>query len=419
MDWGLLIYDVVARMVGLVSKGKPTMVCPFMFHLYKERQVPWSSELATYTLAMEMVKYDYTPDPEPNPERAPIPSHSGSEWPRPTSTLEKNKKRKTPTNRRGESSTQRRDSNLDEPSTSEIERNAQAFDNAITWIETTRENFDALGQIVKDVAEVLEITDLRDFDRVLSTIPKPRDLAERDNRIQGLQKDKAIFNAWIPRKEVDRAQANKKISEAFSLLTQFQSYVGQPGDVVTKARIFDETVAKRLPVTGSKVINIVVDYSSKMEVLLVGMRKLMADLHPAALPTRLINLMPDFMELPAVEILQGLSNPTKGPGAQTASPNLPVDPGSDTQTRPTDDPPLPDAPPMDPPLPSKLGPSDPPPSPSAPPKVHSTEPPSSLLGLEPPVRQSVLPTLVRAPPSLQTVLITGNDHRKSPLNHVD
>ena len=65
VDWRLLIYNVVTRMVGLVSKGKPTMeLCPFMFHLYKERQVLRSSELAAYTLAMEMVKYDYTLDPE-------------------------------------------------------------------------------------------------------------------------------------------------------------------------------------------------------------------------------------------------------------------------------------------------------------------------------------------------------------------
>ena len=81
VDWGLFIYDVVARMVGLVSKGKTTMVCPFMFHLYKERQVLRSSELVTYTLAMEMVKYDCTPDPEQNPEQNPTPFHSGSEWP--------------------------------------------------------------------------------------------------------------------------------------------------------------------------------------------------------------------------------------------------------------------------------------------------------------------------------------------------
>ena len=194
-----------------------------------------------------------------------------------------------------------------------MERNAQAFDNAISWIETARENFDALGQIVKDVAEALEITDLRDFDRALTTLPKPRNMAERDHRIRGLQKDKVIFNARIAQKEADWAQANQKTGEALNLLTQFQSYVGQLGDVVTKARIFDETVAKGLPMTGSKVINIVVDCSAKMETLLVGMRKLMIDLQPPALPTGLIDLT-DFPELPAVEILQGLSTPTKGPG---------------------------------------------------------------------------------------------------------
>ena len=170
-------------MVGLVSKGKPTMVCPFMFHFYNERQVLRSAELATYTLAMEMVKYDCTLGPEPNLERAPTPSHSGSDRPQPTSISERSRKKKTPTKRRGESSAQREEQNLEEPSTSEVEQNAQAFDNAIIWIKTARENFDALGQIVKDVAEVLGITDLRDFDRALSTLPNLRDLADWDNRI--------------------------------------------------------------------------------------------------------------------------------------------------------------------------------------------------------------------------------------------
>ena len=66
-------------------------------------------------------------------------------------------------------------------------------------------------------------------------------------------------------------QTNQKTSEALSLLNQIQSDVGQPGDIVTKARIFDKTVAKGLPVTGLNVINIVVNYSAKMETLLVGM----------------------------------------------------------------------------------------------------------------------------------------------------
>ena len=110
-----------------------------------------------------------------------------------------------------------------------------------------------------------------------------------------------------------------------------------------KARIFDETVAKGLPVTGSKVISIVVDYRAKMDTLLLGMRQLMINLQPLALPTGSIDLM-DFSELLATKILQGLSTPTKDPGVQTASPVPPTDPDSNTRTRPMDDPPLPDQP---------------------------------------------------------------------------
>ena len=278
-----------------------------------------------------------------------------------------------------------------------MERNTQAFDNAISWVETARENFDALGQIVKDVVEALEIMDLRDFDRALATLPKPRDLAERDNRIRGLQKDKAIFNARIARKEAEWSHANQKTGEALNLLTQFQSYVGQPGDVVTKARIFDETVAKGLPVTGSKVISIVVDYSAKMEALLLGMRQLMVGLHPPLLPTGSIDLA-DFSELPAAEILQGLLTPTKGPVNQTTSSILPTDPESDTRTRPTDDLPLPDQLLPNPSLLFGTGPSDPPPPPPAPAKVQSSAPPPSLPRPEPPVSS----TPVRPFPSLQT-----------------
>ena len=105
---------------------------------------------------------------------------------------------------------------------------------------------------------------------------------------------------------------------------------------MTKAWIFDETVAKGLPVTGLKVISIVVDYSAKMEALLLEMRQLMVGLHPPPLPTGSIDLA-DFPELLAAEILQGLSTPTKGPVNQTTSPIPPTDLESDTKTRPTDD----------------------------------------------------------------------------------
>ena len=127
----------------------------------------------------------------------------------------------------------------------------------------------------------------------------------------------------------------------------------------------------------------------------------MIDLQPAALLTRSIDLT-DFPELPAAEILQGLSTPTKSPGVQIASPVPPVNPDFNTRTWPTDDPPLPDQPLPNPPLTSEPGPSDPPPPPPAPSKVQSSAPPPSLPRFEPPARQPVSSTPIRISPSLQT-----------------
>ena len=105
------------------------------------------------------------------------------------------------------------------PSTSEVEKNARAFDNTIAWVEVARENFDALGQVVKDIAQALDITDIWDFDKALETIPRPRDLAERDNRIRKLQKEKALLKTQLTRKESKLAMADQKTGEALHLLS--------------------------------------------------------------------------------------------------------------------------------------------------------------------------------------------------------
>ena len=128
--------------------------------------------------------------------------------------------------------------------------------------------------------------------------------------------------------------AERKTGEALQLLSQFQTFVGQPGDLVTKARVFDEIVAKALLMIRAKVINIVVDYNSNMETLLVEMRKLMASLHPASLQSEALDSS-ELLEIPAAKILHDLSTPTKATRTMTGSPNHPESPSLDAQTRHT------------------------------------------------------------------------------------
>ena len=64
---------------------------------------------------------------------------------------------------------------------------------------------------------------------------------------------------------------------------KLEEYVGFPGDVLNKARLFDNNMAKN-PVSATKVIPILVDFADKMEELLDDMRSLFDRLAPQGNP---------------------------------------------------------------------------------------------------------------------------------------
>ena len=109
--------------------------------------------------------------------------------------------------------------------------------------------------------------------------------------------------------------AKRKMGEATHLLRTIDEYIGHLGNIVTKAKLFNEAITKLGSPSGSNVMHIVVDYSAKMKIL-EEMQTLMVGLHtvPIQLAT-LLKLIPGtskgFLELPAAEIFQGLLIPTK------------------------------------------------------------------------------------------------------------
>ena len=93
-----------------------------------------------------------------------------------------------------------------------------------------------------------------------------------------------------------------------------EEHVRNPGDLVTKARIYDEAVAKIGSVTALKLIQICVDYSAKMETILAEMRALFAAQNhffwgsPVSLEK--VSDLTEFPDLPLTEVLQNLQTLT-------------------------------------------------------------------------------------------------------------
>ena len=90
-----------------------------------------------------------------------------------------------------------------------------------------------------------------------------------------------------------------KLNLSLSFNQKLETYVGNTGDVVNKAQLFDANLAQHL-VIAKKVIPVLVDFSNKMEELLDEMRVLFDGLLPKVPPVATENLPDISGEIPSL-----------------------------------------------------------------------------------------------------------------------
>ena len=173
---------------------------------------------------------------------------------------------------------------------------SHSFDHAIQWMELAKAQYDQLGVVVVDVYKVLGNIAIQDIDVALSQVARKQEVTERDTRINQLTREKEELQAWLL-----KAERNLKLEESKTQGAHrfFEDHVRNPGDLVTKARIYNEAVAKTRSVTALKAIHICVDYSAKMEIILAEMRAFFdAQNHFFRGSAVLLEKVPDLSEFP-------------------------------------------------------------------------------------------------------------------------
>ena len=66
----------------------------------------------------------------------------------------------------------------------------------------------------------------------------------------------------------EKVWTQEEREKAVTMARKFHTFVGYPGDVVTKARLYDESMKKPEVVPAPKVLWALIDYSGRMEKLL-------------------------------------------------------------------------------------------------------------------------------------------------------
>ena len=98
----------------------------------------------------------------------------------------------------------------------------------------------------------------------------------------------------------EHQEAIGKLNSALLFNQKLEEYIGNPSDVINKARLFDENLVKH-PVSATKVIPALVDFAEKMEELLTKMRSLFDGLQSEAHREVTLENLPDISsEIPSM-----------------------------------------------------------------------------------------------------------------------
>jgi hypothetical protein len=166
------------------------------------------------------------------------------------------------------------------------------------------QNFEELMQMLADELKV----DQMEIFNTVKKLPKPEVLERKDRQIKELLKERTDLQARVDWAQGELEIAKTKEKDALQLVRNLSALVDQPAESVVKAALIQKQLNQDSALSGPKILRILVDFSSKMEVVLDEMRQLVNRVDP--------DKMMDFSTFPDL--------PTEGETPAKTSRSLPL-----------------------------------------------------------------------------------------------
>ena len=164
-----------------------------------------------------------------------------------------------------------------------------------------------MSNVVTDVCQALGNINIREIDSALTQIAWKQEVEERDALIAQLIWKKAKLQIQLTKAEADLKVEEARTKVTHKLIGLLEEDVCNIGEVVIKARFYNEAMAKTGGVTALKLIHICVDYSTKMETILAKMRALFSVrncfFRGSPIPLKKVLDLTEFPDLPPTEVL--------------------------------------------------------------------------------------------------------------------
>ena len=317
VDWAIIFMELVNRLVGRVGKTKPTPICPFLYHLYESKGLLTEDEETDYTATQELNQYRITRDRDPEsdsgvlritglePQRVPAlvnqvkwgnrwkQTHRASDGSPPTRSRgegsEPNSEEAQPMSPRPmsppperpqpEQPEQRQE--LEQPDEEDKPWVRKPFDPVIKSYKVVKLQYNSMERFIEAISSYLDLepADVLDW---IKALPEPQDLTDLQARMDCLLRENGELRAKVEegnalRKEIEELKNRIKAMEkevktaraerdkSKEVAQKVYGFLGNPGDILNKARLFDHGLKQPTTDSGVKIMRCMVDYGLKME----------------------------------------------------------------------------------------------------------------------------------------------------------
>ena len=292
VDWGMVVKDLVQRLLSKMGRSKATPICPYVFHLYQLHEFLLPAE-KEYWIKEALLKHNVESEGEEAESSDDLECESLTSGEiREIQKQEAAQLKKSPLSKRNPPAAKEPVTKQKSPPPLEgPDRSFQVIDHTLKDIrEREREREGLIRALCRRLGNIQSEGLLEAVD----DLPTQKKVDELKAKTAFLLEKASKSNVELKEVKEHHKKALDKLNVALAFNEKLEAYVCHTGDVVNKARLFDANLAKN-PVTARKVIPVLVDFAENMEELLDEMWVFFDGLQPEV-PSIATENLPDISE---------------------------------------------------------------------------------------------------------------------------
>ena len=301
VDWGIVVKDLVQRLLSGMEKSKATSICPYVFHLYHLHKLLLPAEKKEYRIKEALLKHNVKSEGEEDPESPVNPDEEESSDDLECESLSSGEIReiqkqdaarlkKSPLNKRKQPPAAKEPVANKRRSPPPLEGPDRSYQVIVHVMKDIREREREQQGLIWAMCAKLGNVQLDGLLEVVDDLPSQKKVDELEAKNAFLLEKSNKISMELKEEKEAHKKALDKLNLSLAFNQKLETYVGNTEDVVNKAKLFDANLAKN-PITAGKVIPVLVDFAEKMEELLDEMRVLFDGLQLEDPPIAAENLL--------------------------------------------------------------------------------------------------------------------------------